>query len=607
MNKKILATAVLSVIANGAFAESIQPESMETMVVTANRYEQGVKDLVSPIEVITRDEIKAIQPSSITDLLKRLPGVQVANQGGPGNTSALFIRGRSTRNVLVMINGIRVGSATTGMASLSALPLKSIERVELLRGPRSSTYGTDAVSGVLNIITSSKNDVRSEVGVGFGSNGHTEYNATYANTFGDSWLNFTGSYVSSDGYNVIPTSINAADKDDDGYKSKYVIIDGGTDFNDQFSLKGTSFFQAEESDYDSPWPGNDEAESENYNVGVTGEYKGNDFISSLTLATNQDKLTTSGQVPDTSDIKTNRYSATLHNKFDVNSSMVISGGLDWYEEKVDNSRTELSEDTRSNVAAYLGTTYYGNGYTTELNARIDDNETFGDFKTFQVGANYDLNEHLRLVGLFGTAFKAPTFNNLYWPRFCSAWGCYEGNPNLLPEESTSGEIAVESSFDILDVRVGYHHSEVENLISTVGDSPQNIGEAEIKGVEVVASFDTFGIYHDVSYDWLDTENKATGKELVRRAEHSAKWNMGYEFCDFQFDVSTIYQGKRFSDTANDVELEAYSLTDVAVTYHFNSNLDLRARVANVFDKEYETVKDFVTPERAYYANVSYTF
>lgn len=607
MNKKILATAVLSVIANGAFAESIQPESMETVVVTANRYEQGVDDLVSPIEVITREEIKNIQPNSITDLLKRLPGVQVANQGGAGNTAALFIRGRSTRNVLVMINGIRVGSATTGMASLSALPLKSIERVELLRGPRSSTYGTDAVSGVLNIITSSKNDVRSEVGVGIGSNGHNEYNATMANTFGDSWFSFSGSYVSSDGYNVIPTSTNAADKDDDGYKSQYVVLDGGTDFNEQLSLKGTSFFHKHDSEYDSPWPGNDEAESVNYNIGVTGEYKGGDLSSSLTLATNQDELKVSGQVPDTSEIKTKRYSATLYNKYDLNESTVISGGLDWYEENVDNSRTALSEDSRTNVAAFFGTSYYGDGYSTEFNARIDDNETFGDFKTFQVGANYDFNENFRLVGLFGTAFKAPTFNNLYWPLYCSAWGCYEGNPNLQPEESTAGEIAVETSFDLLDIRVGYHQSDVENLIATVGDSPENIGEAEIKGVEVVASFDTFGIYHNVSYDWLDTENKATGKELVRRAEHSAKWNMGYEISDFQFDVSTIYQGKRFSDTANDAELDAYSLTDVAVTYHFNENLDVRARVANVFDKEYETVKDFVTPERAYYANVSYTF
>lgn len=607
MNKKLLATAVISVIANNAFAQTTQPDSMESMVVTANRYEQGVEDLISPIEVITREQINVIQPNSITDLVKRLPGVQVANQGGPGNTSALFIRGRSTRNVLVMINGIRVGSATTGMASLSALPLKSIERVELLRGPRSSTYGTDAVSGVLNIITSSKNDVRSEVGVGIGSNGHSELQATYANTFGDSWFNFSGSHVSSDGYNVIPSSTNSADKDDDGYKSQYVVIDGGTEFNDNYSLKGTSFLQKEESDYDSPWPGNDEAESENYNIGVTGEYNGGDLSSSITLATNQDKLTTSGQVPDNSEIKTNRYSATLHSKYDLNDSTVISGGLDWYEENVDNSRTALSEDSRTNFAAFLGTAYHSDNYSTEFNARIDDNETFGDFKTFQVGANYDFTDNIRLVGLFGTAFKAPTFNNLYWPLYCSAWGCYEGNPNLQPEESTAGELAVESSFELVDIRVGYHQSEVENLIATVGDTPENIGEAEIKGVEVVASFDTFGIYHDVSYDWLDTENKATGKELVRRAEHSAKWNIGYVISDFQFDVSTIYQGKRFSDTANDVELDAYSLTDVAVTYHLYENLDVRARIANLFDKEYETVKDFVTPERAYYANVSYTF
>ncbi|NMS32049.1 TonB-dependent receptor plug domain-containing protein, partial [Vibrio parahaemolyticus] len=142
-----LASAIATLVSTSAFATAT--DTTETIVVTANRVEQGINEQLSPIDVISKEQIKDLKVESLAELLKRLPGIQVANNGGPGATSNFYIRGRSGRNVLVMINGIRVGSSTTGTANLNALPIKSVERIEILRGPRASVYGSDAVSGVI--------------------------------------------------------------------------------------------------------------------------------------------------------------------------------------------------------------------------------------------------------------------------------------------------------------------------------------------------------------------------------------------------------------------------------------------------------------------------
>lgn len=607
MKVSILATAVASLLSTGALAEIQVPDEVETIVVTANRYEQGVNDLISPIEVITKEDIQDLHAESITDVLKRLPGIQVANQGGTGQGASIFVRGRSSRNVLVMINGIRIGSATTGMANLSALPIQSVERIEVLRGPRASVYGSDAVSGVINLITSTEGKNETSVTGGIGSDGRYDTSTSLATSTDKSWFGISGAYEEADGYNVLPDSTNPIDADDDGYKNKYLVVDGGYAVTDSLTIKGTAFYQAHENDFDSPWVGNDMNESDAYNIGLIVDYKADQLASSLTLAQNQDISKAFGQGVPGSDIQTDRTSVSWLNQYEITSDANLMGGVDWYKEEVDNSTTDLTDDSRSNSAVYVGANYHHDKYMAEMNVRLDDSSAFGTFTTYQLGAAYDFTETLRLVGMYGTSFKSPTFNDLYWPRYCSWWGCYEGNPNLEPEETTSGEVAIESSFELFDLRVGYHESKVEKLIASSGDTSVNVGEAEIKGVEVVASFDTYGLYHEVSYDYLDATNEDTGKELVRRAKNSGKWNVSYLADDWKLNVSYLYQGKRYSDAANTKELDSYSLTDVALTYYVTDSLLCGGKVGNLFNKEFETVSGYKTPERNYHASVNYTF
>ena len=607
MNKSLLAVAVASLLSPISNLYAQEASADETMVVTANRFEQQVSDTIAPVEVITRQEIDAIQAISLSEVLRRLPGVQVTNQGGLAQGQELYIRGRSTKNTLILVNGIRIGSATLGYANLASIPLNGVERVEILRGARAAVYGSDAVSGVVNIITTRSADNTATVKAGVGSFGLYDINASGSVANDSGWINVAATHQQSEGYNVQSTSTNPIDADKDGHSTQYLTIDGGFYVSPNFTLKANGYYQKHDVEFDNPWGGVDETDSELYALGLVGDYKRDSLNSVVTLGSNQDEAESSGQGTVPSAITTNRNSVSWNNQYKLSDSAAVIGGVDWYRDKVRNDSISMTKDSRDNTALYAGGDVSIGKLSAEANLRWDDNSSFGNFTTYQLGAGYSINESIRLVGMYGTAFKAPTFNELYWPLECSSWGCYSGNPKLQPEESKTAEVALESSFDVFELRVAAHKSDVEKMITSNGLTQVNIGEAKIKGYEVVGSFYTGPLYHLVSYDYLDTEDKSTGNELARRAKHSGKWNTTYELSNWRFDLSYLYQGKRYDDLGNTTELDAYSLFDFATSYHFDNDVTVAGKVANLFDEEYETAKGYKTPERNYYVSVAYQF
>lgn len=602
MKKTLLAVTVASLFPSVAMAQMAN----ETVVVTANRFDTQVSDTLAPIEVVTRQEIDEIQAHSLSEVLRRLPGVQIANQGGLGQNSELYMRGRSTKNLLVLLNGVRIGSATTGAANLAAIPLNGVERIEVLRGPRAAVYGADAVGGVVNIITTQDKNGHSSVKAEVGSDGFYELNGSVSLSDSEHWLNVSATHQQEDGYNVQPHSSNPADVDDDGFKSQYLVLDAGMRVSPAFTLKANGYYQKHDVEFDNPWVGSDKTDSDLYSMAIIGEYQHDQWNSRLTLSTNQDKARTYGQGADASTIATNRYVASWDNQYVVNSNITMVSGAEWYRDKVDNTDaiSQYTDRDRDNQALYAGAYFNQGKLSAEGNVRWDDDSAYGAYWTYQLGLGYQLTDMVRVVGTHGTAFKAPTFNDLYWPGF--------GNPNLDPEETESNELAFEGQYADVSWRIAGHYSESKNMISSVCDAsfnclPYNVNRARIQGVEVSSRFDTGPISHQISYDYLDSENKETGKQLARTARHSAKWNMTYYLDAWQFDLSYLYQGKRFDDAGNNTTLDPYSLVDLAASYHFNNGITLSGKVGNLFDKSYETAKDYKSPERNYYASVAYEF
>lgn len=612
MKQSNLAFTIVSLLSVIPVCQAVAASPDDTMVVTASPFKDQVQDLIAPVEVITKQDITAIQASSLSDVLRCLPGIQVSNSGGAGQNQSVFIRGRATKNVLVLINGVRIGSATTGAANLAALPLSGVQRIEVLQGPEAAVYGSDAVAGVINIITTSGVDGESSVKAGIGSYGRYDLSANTASTSDDqrAWLNMSATHQEERGYNIQPTSSNPQDADDDGFNTQYLTIDTGIKKTDHLTLKANGYYQRQHQAYDDSFPdfngdytGADNAKSDMYAVGLIGQYEKGALTSTTTLSSNQDSAKSYGPNDPASKISTNRYSVSWRNLYRKSTQLSLLGGTEWYQDQVESTSTQYTQDSRDNAAIYTGAKFTEGKVSSEANIRFDDNSAYGNFTTYQLASGYWLSAITRVTASYGTSFKAPTFNDLYWP----AGDGYTGNPNLSPEKTNGGEVAVESKLSEVKVRLSAYQSHVQDMITYSQGTMVNIGKASIKGYEFSGEFNTGPIFNQVSYTYLDAIDNTTGNELARRAKNSAKWNASYLIDSWRFEMSYLYQGKRYDDAGNLTVLDPYSLVDFAATYYVSSNLSLSGKVGNVFNTNYETESGYATPDRNYYMSVLYDF
>lgn len=626
MKKTLLAAAVASL-----FSHSHVSASDETMVVTANRFEQSKVNTVASVDVVTKEEISLMQVHSFTEVLQRLPGVQVVHNGGTGQASSVFLRGGSSKHVIVLIDGVRFGSSTLGYANYSSLPIASIDRVELIRGTRAAVYGADAVSGVINVITSTHpQETQGHVSAGVGSFGYHHTQASVAGSFSDNvWGKVGVNTEKADGYNISHQDSPTAQPDKDGYKKTDIIAEVGAQLSDRFQARVSAFYTESESDYEYYLSGPnslkspDTSEVELYNVATQLDYQSDSYHSSLIVALNRDENTNTGGEEPGSQIVTDRESVNWLNTFLLSETTTLQAGADYTKDSVADSQLwdswaspaptykSYEKESRKNTAGYVSVVHAPALYQLEAAVRYDDNEQFGDFTTWQLGAGWNLSDQLRVITTAGTAFQAPTYNDLYWPDY--------GNPNLEPEESLSYEFGVVGFHELLDWQVVAYKTKIDNLIQYQGKGVDlENSDVEIVGVEIQVEFWTGDFIHNVSADFMDNDTKvktsASGdplvlenKELARRAKKNAKWNVSYLADNWQADLFYLYQGTRFDDTKNETVLDAYSVVDVSLNYFINDNVTLRGRIANLFDKEYQTAKGYDRPERSYYLSADYRF
>jgi vitamin B12 transporter len=605
MKKTALATAIVSLLSHAytspVFAQNTTTETDETMVVTANRFEQSQDSILTPVEVITKDDIQSIQAKSLDEVLRRLPGVQIATTGGYGQQTSVFIRGAESDHTLILINGVRVSSATTGSTAVGSIPLNGIERIEYIRGPRTALYGSDAMGGVINIITSFSGN-ESEIWVEAGSHNYQKYAASTAHEVGDkSWVKVSVNQEKTDGFSATNSTYpwySPGDEDDDGYDHTDLMLEVGHGFTDELSLKINANYTNGSLEYDQG-----EKEQVLFSSSAVGAYKTTDLTSELILAISRDQ---SSYVGSDSNYETNSYSFAWQNSYKISQNLLFLGGVDWINDDVSESTTEYSETSRSNLGLYTTGIFTYNKLQTEVSTRLDDNEQYGSHITWQAASGYQLTSIYRVSANIGTAFKAPTFNDLYYPG--NKWGD-SANPNLTPEESLNFEVALDIKPVFMDLRLAFYENQISDLIakSSITNKYENINEARIQGIEISGSFNTGDFYHSASIDIMDAINEDTGNELARRAKLSGKWNTSYQLNDWEFNLSYLYSGDSYDDAANTVQLDSYSLFDFATKYYITDNLTVHGKIANLFDAEYETAYGYNTLERSYYLGANYKF
>ncbi|NRB81728.1 MAG: TonB-dependent receptor [Saccharospirillaceae bacterium] len=596
MSKKLLATALLPF---AALAQDPSITNEEVTVVTANRVEQAVSDVLAPITVITRDDIELTQAQSLTDIFRMLPGVDVAVNGGRGQTASIFIRGANSNQALILIDGVAMLTANTGSPDFNQIPMNSIERIEFIRGPRAAVYGSEAIAGVINIITQSSSEPITTLSAGFGSDASYKSSLySQLNLTDKTKLKVTAAYETTDGYNVNPSY---ADKDDEhGFKSQNYSVMLKHQFSDSLSIFVQPRYYQNTVGYDG-YGTKKEAWIENiaFDGGIT--YSNETFYSELKLGTTfEDKYdylaSESDKRHSTSPAVREQQTASWLNQYAFSDTYTAALGFDWKDENY--QKPGLDKKEKSNKAVFTTMSTNISVITLEGSARVDDNSQFGTHTTWGLAAGLQLNPQWKVIASSGTSFKAPSLYQIYDVNY--------GNAALKPEESISYDIGLESRLELVTWSINAYYRDVENLIDSAPVTYQFInldGHSKMKGAELEASFDLFMVRNQASLEYLDTED-ANGNELLRRAKYKAKWQGSITTGLIDWSLQYLYQGERedYSTT-----LASYSLWNLSAVYYVIPELKLAAKVENLFDKEYATAQGYPSPERSYYINASYEF
>ncbi|ECA7918719.1 TonB-dependent vitamin B12 receptor BtuB [Salmonella enterica subsp. enterica serovar Chichester] len=618
MIKKATLLTAFSVTAFSAWAQDTSPD---TLVVTANRFQQPVNSVLAPTDVVTREDIQRWQSKDLNDVMRRLPGVDISQSGGMGKSSSLYVRGTESRHVLVLIDGVPMARAGISNAiDIGQLPVSLVQRIEYIRGPRSAVYGSGAIGGVVNIITMS-NDEKSQINAGMGSDGYQTYDGIMNKRFGDTIVTAAGAYETTRGFNIQPDSPYNGDSDRDGYRNK--LFWGGVQhkFNDNVSGFFRGYGYTANSDYDQGSygyvGGNDEAQNYTQSWDAGLQYSSGIYSSQLIANYQHIKdynysIDLGRYAGDASlDNMEQRY-IQWGNSVEVGHG-AVSGGADWKQEKLTSSSTTKADTyKRDTTGLYLTGQQQIDSVTLEASGREDHDEQFGWHGTWQTATGWEFVDGYRATLSYGTGFLAPSLGQQYGAtRFASSYGPgIAANPNLKPEESRQWEAGIDGLTGPLDWRLSAYHYKVQNLIDYKDNQYVNLKSATIKGLEWTGNITTGPVDHHLTLQYVDPRDDETNKVLYRRAKQQVKYELTGQIFELGWNVMYQYLGERYDkdyDNNRDVKMGGLSLWDIGVAYPVTSHLTVRGKIANLFDKDYETVYGYQTAGREYTLSGSYTF
>lgn len=581
---------------------TVLADDVPEIVITA-KSNQSLIDVLPTAHVITGEEIALSQATDLTELLDSISGLDVRDSGGRGSATDVFVRGTSNTQIIVLIDGVRVGSATLGAAALNNYPIEAIERIEVVKGPMAGIYGADAVGGVIQLFTKKGGEGLGTVRLTAGSDSLFEAGVSF-NGKGDNYsFHISADREETDG--IDRTSIVTGGNDDiDGYEESAFSLGATWNPTDSTELNLTVLKTDNTSDFDNTF-GDDIGnftDTETLSAALNISTALTDTVQwTTTLGMNEDESSTFSSFP--SEFTTERDSVGTELAFSISANTRLTTGVDYYEENIVSS-TNYPVDERDNtgVFALLQSDLGKAGLLASV--RYDDNSAYGSDTNASVALDYDLGESTKFVVSYGTAFSAPSFNFLYFPFF--------GNPDLLPEESKSFEVSLRGQSDNVDWRISLYDIEVENLFSFDPATflAANVGSASLQGLEIDAGVDLGDWRLTGTLDVLDAENEDTGGKLDDRAELNVTLSAARQFekLGLKFDVHA--ENNRFDGGGQ--ELPGFVLFDISANYAFNENLKLLANVDNIFDKDYTLnlvgfADRYLTPGRQARVSIQYQF
>jgi len=608
----------LSILLVPAFLWAAEAVKIGQIVVTATRTEEPAGSVPSSLTVITSDEIEKKQATTVLEVLREVPGLDVVQSGGPGKESSVLIRGGNSGHTLVMIDGVQVNSPTLGSYNFADLTVDNIERVEIIRGPQSTLYGSDAMAGVINIITK-KGKGAPKITVSAEAGSFSTYREAVSISGGSDKNTFSISFsrVDTDGISV--ASEKNGNTEDDGYKNTTAAARLGYRLSENIDLDLTLRSTDSKNDLDAV--GADDLNYTQESKSLLASASVNHTVSDIWDHSLQISLTDEGleyKDPDTSwnnaEIDARIETADWqHNLSLLDDTNTLTFGYE-YEKQEGSNNSASFDNSIYNSAFYLQDqmSFYNDDLNLSAGLRNDDHSRFGDKTTYRLAASYLFaTSGTRVKGSWGRGFKAPTLNDLFYQ---DPWGS-RGNPDLQSEESKGFDIGVEQPFSDagLTISATYFQSDYDNLIDWVeyapwAYEPQNIADSGVKGWEFgLEAKPAAGAYIKASFTITKTEDKSTGKELARRPENKGSLSLGWQPEKASIDLTVNYAGQRWSDSKNTEKLDSYTKADLALACKITNIVTLFGRVENLTDEEYEEVKGYQTPGQSYYGGLKAIF
>lgn len=616
--QKIIYLVALLLLVVPSLAPGMEEVEVGVVVVSATKTVETIDKVPSSVTVITAEEIERKQATTVLEMLRDVPGLDVVQSGGPGKNSSVFIRGGNSGHTLVMIDGVQVNSPTLGSYNFADLTTDNIDRIEVVRGPQSTLYGSDAMAGVINIITKKgKGAMRTTVSTEAGSFSTYRGSASISGSGDKSTYSLSLSRVDTDG--ISAASEKNGNNEDDGYENSSLSARFGYKLNENIDLDVTSRYTDSENDLDAV--GADDLNYTQESELLLASARVNHIIGDIWDHSLQISLTDENinyKDPDTSgnNSKINTKIETAgwqHNLSFFDETNMLTLGYEYEKQEGRNNSASIDHSVKNNAFYIQDQMSFDNDdFNVTVGIRNDDHSKFGDKTTYRLAASYLFSTfETRIKSNWGKGFKAPTLNDLFYQ---DSWGS-RGNPNLKPEESKAFDIGVEQSLADTKVTLSatYFRTDYDNLIDWVeyapwSYEPQNVKKSEVKGWEFGFKAKPAGkVYIQGAYTITKAEDKSTGRELARRPENKGSISVGWQPEKVNIDLTINYVGHRWSDPKNRKKLDSYTKADLAAACNITNIITLFGRVENLTDEEYEEVKGYGTAGRSYYAGLKATF
>lgn len=571
------------------------PSTVPTIVITASRTATTLDRVPASVSVIEREDIAQKQSNDVGELLRGTTGIDIGRNGGPGQVTSMFLRGAESDHTLVLLEGVPINPGTIGNAAIQNIDPRLVERVEIVRGPLSTLYGSAAIGGVVNIVTRSEpaQGTSGHFGVQAGRYHTVSMNTGLAMADGPTSFSLGMSHQESRGFPA-----QAGDTFDSGYRNNSLTAGFGHRFGPHrlrlqaFGTSGTTEYSAFGAALDQDF--------ENSALSVTLDSAvREDWDSHLTFSRSTDFIdqNQANFLGDLDYAHTTRHRLDWQNDYRWMSGHTLVAGVTLERETTDAlSFGAAFDEDRDNQALYLQNQFASGPHSAVAALRWSHYDGFGDHLTGNLGYGYQLSAATRLHASLGTAYRAPSGTDLYG---------FGGNPDLDPETSRAIEFGVRHRLGPhANITATAYHTEIDDLIVYTGSFPtgrnENIAESSITGVELGYDYLRGPWQLQLGFDWKEPRDDSNDTWLPRRSRIAGKLAVRYSREDWDANLELQHQGERKDSLFNNVELSAYTLVNTTLRWHLGRATTLEGRVENLFDTDYELAGGYNTPGRSLY-------